>query len=62
MPGGKQPIEADFEQMRSDLSEGLKACHAVVRGYRELMDDDSGAATAHPPPDDHEPPTANDRA
>ena len=42
--------EAKFEETRSTLSEGLKACRAVLRNYRQLMRDDSGG-TGHRPAD-----------
>ena len=45
--------EAKFEETRSTLSEGLKACRAVLRNYRQLMRDDSGG-TGHRPADNDE--------
>ena len=63
MSGREQSIDAEFEQTRSTLSEGLKACRAVLRSYRGLIADESGGAVEHPPADnDERPSSADDRA
>ncbi|MFL6730196.1 MAG: hypothetical protein ACJ8E3_01850 [Sphingomicrobium sp.] len=52
MSGREDLREAKFEETRSTLSEGLKACRAVLRNYRQLLADDSGGG--HPRADnDH---------
>ena len=59
MPVSESPREADFEQARSSLSKGLKACRAVVRNYRALMADDLGG-NGGCPRNDRRPFSAND--
>jgi len=59
MSGVDDQRHAKFEETRSTLSEGLKACRAIVRSYRELMSDDSGGV--HPRADNDHRDSANER-
>ena len=58
---GREDLREDqFEETRSTLSEGLRACRAVLRNYRELITDDSGGA-GHRPADNDDRESDNDR-
>ena len=46
MAGHDGSQDTDFEQVSSNLDEGLKTCRAVVRSYRELLIGDPVALSA----------------
>lgn len=37
MPGSEDPQGANFEEVSTSLTEGLKTCRSVVRSYRLLL-------------------------
>ena len=63
MPGPDTARDADFHEITSNLSEGLRTCRSVVQSYRVLLfgdqSDVSGpneppTAAIHDLPSDHE--------
>ena len=60
MSGREEPQDADPEEVRSTLSEGLRACRAIVSGYRHLIMDEAGGVPIHPAADNDQRLTAND--
>ncbi len=45
MPGREDSQKVDLQEVSSNLSEGLRTCRSVLRGYRSLLVGDPAATT-----------------
>jgi hypothetical protein len=46
VPDKELPRDEEFEETSTQLSDGLKSCHAVVSGYRALLGSDQNDEAA----------------
>ena len=47
MPGPEVVPDAEFEEVSSNLTEGLKTCRSVVQSYRVLLVGDQPGVSRH---------------